>query len=176
MYTVRYVFDAGFRREKISSSEENISYICSSCKSKSGEINCHFIFVGSLGFGFTCIQCGEKIDNGFKTEKCNSSDTPSHRCNVCGETFQRPHQLLYHSYDHSNEWPYRCSVCQNGFATRNEFERHKKTLEAVRKIQCVKCLKIFRGKICYKVAYTSTTPLYCEKCASGPNPVKYVTT
>ncbi|GFU02913.1 hypothetical protein TNCV_3753381, partial [Trichonephila clavipes] len=131
---------------------------------------------GSLGFCFTCTQCGEKIDYGFKTEKHNLSDTPSHRCDICGKTFQKPYRLLYHSYDHSNEWSYRCSVCQKGFATRSDFESHKKRLDTIWEIECIKCSMKFRGKLCSKLAHISTTPLYCEKCASGPSPVEYVTT
>ncbi|GFX99443.1 hypothetical protein TNCV_1080871 [Trichonephila clavipes] len=139
-------FDAGFR-EKIDSSEETISYICPSCKKNPQGTNCNFIFVGSLGFCFTCTQCGEKIDYGFKIEKHNLSDTPSHRCDICGKTFQKPYRLLYlsHSYDHSNEWSYRCSVCQKGFATRSDFESHKKRLDTIWEIECIKCSMKFRG-------------------------------
>ncbi|GFY48426.1 hypothetical protein TNIN_68371 [Trichonephila inaurata madagascariensis] len=167
-------FDFGFKREKIDSSESTISYICTSCKKPQQGTNCNFIFVGSLQFCFTCKQCGEKIDYGFKTEKRNSNDTPSHRCDVCGNSFKYASKLLHHSYVHSDNWPYRCLICRKGFITSYKLEIHKKGLDIIRKIQCCKCLKYFRGKICAYLIYSSTISLFCEKCSNGPSLVEYV--
>ncbi|GFY48425.1 hypothetical protein TNIN_68361 [Trichonephila inaurata madagascariensis] len=136
--------------------------------------NCNFIFVGSLRFCFTCKQCGEKIDYGFKTEKRNSSDTPSHRCDVCGNAFTHAFKLLRHSYIHSDNWPYRCLVCHKGFIAPSHLESHKKDLDTIRKFQCRKCFKCFRGKICENLIYSSTFSLFCEKCSNGPSPIEYV--
>ncbi|GFS66744.1 hypothetical protein TNIN_170521 [Trichonephila inaurata madagascariensis] len=72
-------------------------------------------------------------------EKMKSTDTPLHRCGICAKAFPYSSQLLFHSFEHSNEWPYRYPVCQQSFAVRSRLERHKKQRNIVRKIHCSKC-------------------------------------
>ncbi|GFY24377.1 hypothetical protein TNCV_1014251 [Trichonephila clavipes] len=153
--------------------EGEISYICSSCKTESEDIASNFTYFISLELCFTCTHCGEEFQTGFKREKLNSSDKPSHRCEECGMTFRAPCDLLYHSFDHSGEWPHRCVYCGTGFAIPSAFNYHMTKRNAIRDICCSKCFKIFRGKICPELLRRYCR-LYCEKCSSEQGPVEYI--
>ncbi|GFT78781.1 hypothetical protein TNCV_1384681 [Trichonephila clavipes] len=163
-------FNHGFKTKKINSSEEGFSYICNSCKKKNKEIVEKIVFAVSPGLCYTCTQCGVVFQAGFKRKKVNSITTESHRCKVCGKTFRRPNQLIHHSYEHSDAWPYRCSFCQKGFAIRSNLVKHERQRSTVRKICCNKCTKYFQGKICFNMLFDA----YCEKCSDGSSLVEYV--
>ncbi|GFY35688.1 hypothetical protein TNCV_2619801 [Trichonephila clavipes] len=151
-------------------SEEDFSYFCFDCRNKAKETDKDFFYVGALGPCYTCSDCGHVFEAGFKREKGNSITTASLRCKVCGKTFERRDQLIPHSYEHSDAWPYRCSFCQKGFAFHSKFERHERAHRTVRKICCRKCSIYFQGKICFDMRFDA----YCEKCSDGSSLVEYV--
>ncbi|GFR29290.1 hypothetical protein TNCT_706691 [Trichonephila clavata] len=151
--------------------EEEISYICSSCvSSKRNERKWKYTFIVSPGSCLTCIKCGKSIDTGFKREKKSSNHTSSHRCDVCSMTFPNSSRLLYHSYDHSGDWPIRCWICQKGFPILSLSEIHCRLRDTVRDFYCHKCLRHFRANVCPGI-FT----VHCEKCSDGLSSVKYVT-
>ncbi|GFY73591.1 hypothetical protein TNIN_153971 [Trichonephila inaurata madagascariensis] len=149
-------------------SEEDFSYFCFDCRNTAEESEKDFFYVRAMGPCYTCSYCGDVFEAGFKREKVNSTGTASLRCKVCGKTFPRSDKLLHHSYQHSHQWPYRCSFCQKGFAVRSDFERHKRQRATVRKICCNKCSNYFQGKLCFNMR----SDAYCEKCSDGSSQVE----
>ncbi|GFY35703.1 hypothetical protein TNCV_2619951 [Trichonephila clavipes] len=55
-------------------SEEDLSYFCFDCRNTAEESETVFFFVASLGPCYTCIQCGDVFEAGFKREKVNSME------------------------------------------------------------------------------------------------------
>ncbi|GFU66514.1 hypothetical protein TNCV_639481 [Trichonephila clavipes] len=156
-------------------SEEEFSYFCFDCRNTTEETEKEFLYAGVLGACYTCTQCGEEFEAGFKTEKMNSGDTLPHSCDICGRTLRNSQpNFLYHSYKHSNKWPHRCPFFQKGFAILCFFEEYMRIRDNVRAICCIKYLNHFRGKICFKLLRSRTTHLYFQKCVDGPTPVEYV--
>ncbi|GFU75409.1 hypothetical protein TNCV_2861251 [Trichonephila clavipes] len=128
-------FNHGFKTKKINSNEEGFSSICTSCKKKNKEIVEKIVFAVSPGSCYTCTQCGVVFEAGYNSEQIISSDNKSHSCKECGKTFLRSKQLIHHSYEHSDDWPHRCSFCQKGFAFHSEFETHERQRSTVRGTQ-----------------------------------------
>ncbi|KAL7274270.1 hypothetical protein RUND412_002833 [Rhizina undulata] len=59
-----------------------------------------------------------------------SRSTPKrHRCLVCDNLFARPSQLKSHSYSHTGERPFPCTVkgCKDKFTTKSNLTRHMKS-------------------------------------------------
>ncbi|GFY24354.1 hypothetical protein TNCV_1014031 [Trichonephila clavipes] len=147
--------------------EEDFSYFCFPCRNITDETEKQFLLVGALRVCYPCALCGKEFEAGFKREKKCSSNTPPYRCDVCGKTFRTSTVLLHHSYKHSGQWPHHCFFCQKGFAVRSLLENHERVRNTIRAIHCKKCLKLFRGNICYKMLSDAC----CEKCSYGTIPV-----
>ncbi|GFR22931.1 hypothetical protein TNCT_276511 [Trichonephila clavata] len=145
------------------------SYFCPDCKETTDENE--KTFFGIRGH-FTCTQCGHEFEAGFKREEIKSSDTPSHRCDSCGKTFRTRYLLLYHTYEHTQNWPHQCAYCHKGFAIASAHAQHLMNRDRLRTFQCNKCLFFFGTKICLNVLYSGTFVFRCRKCSAGPSPVE----
>ncbi|GFR07243.1 gastric intrinsic factor [Trichonephila clavata] len=104
--------------------EEEFSYICSTCKNETEEPESNFMSVVSSESCYTCTKCGDEFETGYQRGKTKAGDMPSYICNVCGEMFPKGYLLLYHSYEHTDTWPYRCSFCSKGFPKLSRWEIH----------------------------------------------------
>ncbi|GFY50509.1 hypothetical protein TNIN_239981 [Trichonephila inaurata madagascariensis] len=111
----------------------------------------------------------------FMVRDRSSTDIVFYRCRVCGETFQYSGKLVYHSYIHSEEWPHKCSFCNKGFALPSYWKYHLKRRDTIKEIDCLQCLKRFRGKYCPGALASLEGRIYCESCSTGSSPIEYVT-
>nr|XP_054919964.1 zinc finger protein with KRAB and SCAN domains 5-like [Dermacentor andersoni] len=57
----------------------------------------------------------------------NEEGGPSHKCQVCEQTFARKTSLLSHQLTHSCERPHECSECGKKFARKSYLTRHLHT-------------------------------------------------
>ncbi|GFT56334.1 hypothetical protein TNCV_2331431 [Trichonephila clavipes] len=120
------------------------------------------------------MMCGEIFKSKFMLRYRSSTDIVFFSC-VWGETFRDSYELLYHSYIHSEEWPHRCSLCNKGFAIRSRRLKHLQQRDTIKEIDCLKCLKRFRGKYCPSALASVEGRIYCESCSTGSSPIEYVT-
>ncbi|GFX63337.1 hypothetical protein TNCV_3619401 [Trichonephila clavipes] len=107
--------------------------------------------------------------------KKSSADTAWYCCGMCGETFQDPTKLLYHTYNHSQEWPHRCTFCNRGFVVLSDLTQHIKRRNAILKTYCKECAKWFQGKWCPGILGQLEGRIWCESCSTGSSPIECVT-
>ncbi|GFR24905.1 hypothetical protein TNCT_545001 [Trichonephila clavata] len=154
-----------------STSEEEWFYFCISCA------NIHrepvFILIVSRYSFLTCIECQETFKTGYKTKK----RTPAHFCIDCKEIFPTPLLLKLHSEEHSGDLPYKCSTCLKVFAVYSAWEWHRKQRDTIQKIDCRKCWRSFKGKVCPGVLcdLNKKHQVHCAVCCIGSNGIEYVT-
>ncbi|GFY48424.1 hypothetical protein TNIN_68351 [Trichonephila inaurata madagascariensis] len=155
-------------------SDEEFSYFCRLCKKRYGKRKFH---VFSSPDYLTCIKCDNIFKVGFRTTRNVQKDIQPHYCEVCGMRFRTKTNLTHHSFEHSNEWPYRCTFCHKGFAIRASFEKHMEKRDIIRDFFCIGCCENFGGKICpdlFKPLQGRQYPLKCETCSDGSGPIEYV--
>ncbi|GFR05052.1 hypothetical protein TNCT_464041 [Trichonephila clavata] len=109
-------------QRNLSPSERELFYNCLSCARARKETKIEFTFVSSEEPSFSFKKCRQSFQHGFQVKKINSNHTPCHRCEECNETFPSRRMLIYHSYGHSGDWPFRCLICLQGFATNSVLE------------------------------------------------------
>ncbi|GFY78940.1 hypothetical protein TNIN_420821 [Trichonephila inaurata madagascariensis] len=153
--------------------KEVCTYFCVRCRDRLFYKKMVITYIFSPESCFKCVECGEAFKSVFKVGK--SVSTASHRCGICSETFQSITTLTYHSYRHSGEWPFRCSHCSKGFAAPSNWKQHMDRRIIIREIDCLKCLKRFRGKYCPGALASLEGRIYCESCSTGSSPIEYVT-
>ncbi|GFY53288.1 hypothetical protein TNIN_381491 [Trichonephila inaurata madagascariensis] len=164
--------------------EKDCFYFCLDCKRKMHEKAIDFSIVLSLEPSHICSSCGERFESGYSGKKRREKDpsgkkriqTRTYLCDVCGEMLvnESSTALLCHSYRHSGKWPYRCSHCSKGFTKPSDWERHMDRRIIIREIDCLKCLKRFRGKYCPGALASLEGRIYCESCSTGTSPIEYV--
>ncbi|GFY67002.1 hypothetical protein TNIN_307201 [Trichonephila inaurata madagascariensis] len=154
--------------------EEDCCYYCLSCKVRLYNKEIVITYIYSPEKYLECTKCGEFFKSVFMVTQKSSADTPSHRCGNCSLTFGNSTQLLYHSYNHSKDWPHRCPFCNRGFAIASYLEEHNRERNIIRKTYCRKCLKWFQGKCCPGILRQLEGHIYCESCSPGSSPIEYM--
>ncbi|KAI9279636.1 hypothetical protein BY458DRAFT_502358 [Sporodiniella umbellata] len=48
-------------------------------------------------------------------------------CQYCPKTFSRPSSLQVHTYSHTGEKPFECTICGKLFSVQSNMKRHLKT-------------------------------------------------
>ncbi|GFX83615.1 hypothetical protein TNCV_325641 [Trichonephila clavipes] len=137
---------------------EKLSYFCYHCKERFISIQHSFINISSDETEFKCVKCKRTFASGFKIKNSDFDDNYPHRCEVCGLAFRTSTKLLYHSYRHSGDWPFKCHFCQKGFSMNYRLERHL----ATKTVQCSKCSARFQVTICHARVFDE---FICEKCS-----------
>ncbi|GFY63164.1 hypothetical protein TNIN_411941 [Trichonephila inaurata madagascariensis] len=149
---------------------EELFYFCCTCVSIHREPV--FTFFNSETSIFTCTECGLRFQIGYHTTK----RTPAHRCIDCKEMFGTSLLLKLHSEEHFGEGPYKCSACQKVFFTYSAWEWHRKQSDTILELDCRKCWKSFKGKVCPGVHFDLAIKfrVYCAECCMGSNSIEYV--
>lgn len=62
------------------------------------------------------------------------------QCHLCPAKFHRKHHLKKHMFQHTNEYPYKCAVCDKGAVTLKQHERHT---ASHKKYECGDCNEVF---------------------------------
>ncbi|GBO26940.1 hypothetical protein AVEN_71249-1 [Araneus ventricosus] len=87
-----------------------------------GELDIKFTAVFHRWIPHSCVR-NARSPSAWDTRLQSGS---SHLINVKNATkfFYSKTSLKYHSYEHSNAWPYQCKQCGIGFGTRYLLKRH----------------------------------------------------
>ncbi|GFR25879.1 hypothetical protein TNCT_422361 [Trichonephila clavata] len=152
---------------KVNHTEEEFYYFCKCFKMGYRQTRLPFISISSQEIEFSCVKCKVRFSSGFKMKKPYFDDRYPHRYEVCVCVNRYPNstQLLYHSYHHTDAWPFKCNFCQKGFPLKSRYERHFTT----KTVQCRKCSASFQGKFCSARRFRENDDFNCEKCSSASN-------
>ncbi|RXG73068.1 Transcriptional repressor CTCFL [Armadillidium vulgare] len=89
--------------------------------------------------------------------KKSQTITPVHMCNYCNYTNPKRYLLSRHMKSHSEERPYKCSVCERGFKTLASLQNHVNTHTGIKPHRCKSCESTFTT--------SGNKPIYtCELC------------
>ncbi|XP_070210970.1 zinc finger protein ZFP2-like isoform X2 [Littorina saxatilis] len=71
----------------------------------------------------------------------------NYQCETCGRAFTSATGLKMHSFRHSNNKPFHCTVCSKGFPSKSSLFAHSKTVHtSERNFQCDVCHKFFKSE------------------------------
>lgn len=91
-----------------------------------------------------------------------------HMCNYCNYTSPKRYLLSRHMKSHSEERPYKCSVCERGFKTLASQQNHVNTHTGVKPHNCKFCSSSFTtsGELARHTRYRHTheKPHKCHEC------------
>lgn len=94
--------------------------------------------------------------------------TKVHMCNYCNYTSSKRYLLSRHMKCHSEERPYKCSVCERGFKTWASLQNHANTHTGTKPHLCKYCESTFTtsGELVRHVRYKHTheKPHKCTEC------------
>ncbi|KAB7503872.1 Transcriptional repressor CTCFL [Armadillidium nasatum] len=121
--------------------------------------------------------------------KKSQTITPVHMCNYCNYTNPKRYLLSRHMKSHSEERPYKCSVCERGFKTLASLQNHVNTHTGIKPHRCKSCESTFTTsgnkpiytcelcpttcgrktdlRIHIQKLHTSDKPLTCKKCGKA---------
>lgn len=89
-------------------------------------------------------------------------------CSYCNYVTTKRHLLSRHMKCHSEERPYRCSVCERGFKTSASLNNHVNTHTGTKPHRCKHCASTFTtsGELVRHVRYRHTLekPHKCSEC------------
>lgn len=103
-----------------------------------------------------------------KTAKKSQVSLAMHMCNYCNYTSPKRYLLSRHMKSHSEERPYKCSVCERGFKTLASLQNHVNTHTGTKPHMCKYCDSCFTtsGELVRHVRYRHTheKPHKCHEC------------
>lgn len=103
-----------------------------------------------------------------KTAKKSQVSLAMHMCNYCNYTSPKRYLLSRHMKSHSEERPYKCSVCERGFKTLASLQNHVNTHTGTKPHLCKYCDSCFTtsGELVRHVRYRHTheKPHKCHEC------------
>lgn len=103
-----------------------------------------------------------------KTPKKSQVSLAMHMCNYCNYTSPKRYLLSRHMKSHSEERPYKCSVCERGFKTLASLQNHVNTHTGTKPHLCKYCDSCFTtsGELVRHVRYRHTheKPHKCHEC------------
>lgn len=103
-----------------------------------------------------------------KTVKKSQVSLAMHMCNYCNYTSPKRYLLSRHMKSHSEERPYKCSVCERGFKTLASLQNHVNTHTGTKPHLCKYCDSCFTtsGELVRHVRYRHTheKPHKCHEC------------
>ncbi|GFX68722.1 hypothetical protein TNCV_222361 [Trichonephila clavipes] len=162
--------------EQIANFSEQFAYFCLACASEFNVPGRLSTLVQLRNSYFYCTWCTRMFNEGVRTPKFNSTNTPSYLCDECGNGYQRMSDLLHHTCEHSEPRRFRCVFCHTGFAVYSVLEAHLRRRDYVLELICKNCSVAFLGKICPDVynRLITTDEFYCENCNNGSRSIEYV--
>lgn len=103
-----------------------------------------------------------------KSAKKSQVSLAMHMCNYCNYTSPKRYLLSRHMKSHSEERPYKCSVCERGFKTLASLQNHVNTHTGTKPHMCKFCDSCFTtsGELVRHVRYRHTheKPHKCHEC------------
>ncbi|XP_031618031.1 transcriptional repressor CTCF-like [Contarinia nasturtii] len=103
-----------------------------------------------------------------KSGKKSQVSLAMHMCNYCNYTSPKRYLLSRHMKSHSEERPYKCSVCERGFKTLASLQNHVNTHTGTKPHMCKYCDSCFTtsGELVRHVRYRHTheKPHKCHEC------------
>jgi hypothetical protein len=90
-----------------------------------------------------------------------------YNCIKCNVIFRRPYQAREHINFHTGSKPYKCNLCDNTFAKKENLTAHIRTVHEGKRgdFKCDKCRRYFMKKESYEVHVEKCQPNYvCENC------------
>ncbi|XP_032817694.2 zinc finger protein PLAG1-like [Petromyzon marinus] len=96
-------------------------------------------------------------------------------CSACGKVFISVEKLKVHSYSHTGERPYKCSIegCSKAFVSKYKLLRHVATHSPQKTHKCPHCEKMFHRKDHLKNHLQTHNPnklaYKCEECGKKYN-------
>ena len=119
----------------IQSVHEDFVFKCKVCPktfTSSGMMYDHEIIAHSTDTKYQCRFCGirRKSVAQIKIHELVHQD-PKFECKVCGKKLKTQQALDWHERQHSGEKPYKCSVCENGFASIGGLRQHEKGVHKI---------------------------------------------
>lgn len=98
--------------------------------------------------GLECEKCGKKFSSSatFAKHMTMHSEERPYRCTLCDNRFKlKVHLKKHHLYRHSNEYPCECSICGKRFKDSSAVRLHEKIHSADRPFRC-HCGKSFKTR------------------------------
>ncbi|CAH1974081.1 unnamed protein product [Acanthoscelides obtectus] len=96
-----------------------------------------------------CEVCGKRFVTGHRLNKHTEMKhlkLRKHVCRFCNKALSSKHALKTHERQHTNDNPYKCEVCGEGFRQNVSLRWHRKSKHNIveeKKVECKECGKMF---------------------------------
>lgn len=98
---------------------------------------------------WSCTVCGKRLSSRaslqYHSKSQHSNDRPWH-CQYCAEGFMSRELLLAHERIHTGEKPFKCQVCDKAFRAPSNLTQHMLKHSEKRNFHCPYCGKCFHRK------------------------------
>lgn len=86
------------------------------------------------------------------------------KCDLCDEVFRRKAQHRLHIFEHTGNYPYKCTKCEKGFLNHNCLVRHEKTHKSYKCSECSEEFHQWSKLVTHKHTAHPSTNIKCTIC------------
>ena len=122
-------------RHHIQSVHDKISYKCSLCpmtfKTNHERLD-HNHIIHSTDLKYQCKYCGiRKRSTAAIQNHERIHEDPKFPCSFCGKKLKTPKLVEIHERIHTGEKPFRCSVCDGAYVSKNALQQHERGVHKI---------------------------------------------
>nr|XP_016931910.2 gastrula zinc finger protein XlCGF7.1-like [Drosophila suzukii] len=119
---------------------------------------------------YTCPQCHKSFVQSISLQAHLQTHAKKRECFQCSKTFTTDVKLKSHFlHVHSDERPFKCTVCPKDYRLRSKLHRHLRVHTGVRPFKCTHCSRTFTQGQYLKAhirTHTGERPYKCPLCTS----------
>ena len=119
----------------VKSAHENFEYKCSSCTmifKTHLKLASHKRSVHSSDEKYQCKFCGKRFGDVDKVKSHELiHEDAKFQCKFCPKKLKTPERLKAHERHHTGEMPFKCHICDNGFASKQSLTQHTRGVHKI---------------------------------------------